>query len=120
MVELSLKTTDNGFTVDNDGNLIDVPKTRNKFVCLYYVLKDTKSIKRYVADMLKFEGETPGESLLEKECFTNSSLIEDALEILVGMRIYVAVTSTKKDDGTVSIWKNLTSWKRAGMLGLPM
>ena len=69
--------------------------------------------------MLKFEGETAGEPLLGKEYFTNSALIEDALDILVGMRIYCQSSTTVNDDDTTSVWKNLISWKRAAALNLP-
>ena len=68
--------------------------------------------------MLKFEGDEPGVPLLGKEYFTNSDLIEDALEVLKGMRIYIHNTVTEKDDGTSSTWANVLSWKNANGLGL--
>ena len=86
---------------------------------MYYVLKDTNSVRRFVSDMLKFEGEEPGKPLLDKEYFMNSEILEDALKLLVGMRIYVQITKSESADGNIRSWQNLISWKRAAMLELP-
>lgn len=85
---------------------------------MYYVLKDENSIRRFVQDMLKFEGEKEGEPILGKEYFTNAELLEDALEILKGMRIWVQSSTTVNDDESTSTWKNLITWKRAKNIGL--
>ena len=70
--------------------------------------------------MLKFEGDTAGESLLPKEAFLSSETIEDALDILIGKRIYIQVSTTVNDDDSKSTWNNLISWKRAAALELPI
>lgn len=122
MVALQFTTVDDGKTlvVDEAGNaeLNNLPKTTNKSIRIYYVLKDEKAVKRFVADMLKFEGETAGEPILGKEYFTNAELLEDALEVLEGMRVYIQISVTNNDDGTKSTWQNLISWKRAKALEL--
>ena len=118
MVAFQFKIIEDGLGLDEDGNRIDLKKTKGRKIFLYYVLKDETSIRRFVTDMLKFEGEEEGKSLLEKECFTNSELLEDALDILKGMRIYIHSSTTVNDDDSTSVWKNLISWKRAKALEL--
>ena len=86
---------------------------------MYYVLKDTNSVRRFVSDMLKFEDDK-GKSLLDKEYFMNSELLSDALRLLEGMNIYIQITKSEMQDGTVRSWQNLISWKRAYALNLPM
>lgn len=92
--------------------------TKNRIIFKYFVFKDESSVKRFAADMMKFEGDEPGKSFLEKECFTNSELIEDAMDLLIGMHIYIHITVNVNDDNTTSSWPNLISWKTAGNLGL--
>lgn len=118
MVVFQFKTVEDGIGVGEDTDFINLKKTKNKKVFLYYVLKDENAVRRFVTDMLKFEAEqdTP---ILGKEYFTNSELLVDALDILVGMRVYIQCSTNKNDDGTSSNWKNLISWKRARLLELP-
>lgn len=120
MVAFQFKIVDDGVTTNDNGELIRINKTKNRKVFIYYVLKDENSFRRFVTDMLKFEGDTAGEPVLGKEYFTNSELLEDALDILKGMRIYIQSSTTVKDDDTTSVWKNLISWKRAAALELPL
>ena len=119
MVALQLKVVEDGVDTDEEGNFTILKKTANRKIFMYYVLKDDTSVKRFVTDMLKFEGEKEGEPLLGKEYFTNSQLLVDALDVLVGSRIYVRSTTSENDDGSTSNWKNLISWKRAKALELP-
>ena len=116
-VQLILKTVENGITIDNRGKLVDIPKTVNQSYAKYYTFKDDpKTLRQFVADMLKFE-ETEGVPILPKEAFTTAATISDALEILVGMRIYLQMTTSNsgKDE---SHWGNLVSWKSAKSIGL--
>lgn len=119
MAAFQLKVVEDGTAVDANGDFVTLKKTKNRKVFLYYVLKDDISVKRFVSDMLKFEGEEKGVPILGKEYFTNSALLEDALDILVGMCIYVQSSTTVNDDDSTSVWKNLISWKRAEKLELP-
>ena len=120
MVSFQFKVTENGYTLNEEGtSLIEIDKTKNRKIFAYYVLKDERSVKRFISDMLKFEGEVEGEPLLDKEYFTNSELINDALDVLKGSRIYVQVSLTEYN-GKASSWKNLISWKRAKSLELPL
>lgn len=120
MVAFQLNVVEDGIGIDADANFFDLKKTKNRKVFLFYVLKDNNSVRRFVTDMLKFEGEVAGEPILPKEYFTNSQVLVDALDILQGMRIYVQSSTTTNDDNSTSVWKNLVSWKRAKMLELPM
>lgn len=124
MVKFQMKIVDDGLDAvinsEGDVKLTTIKKTKNRKIYMYYVLKDEASIKRFVADMLKFEGETAGEPLLSKEYFTSSDLLTDALDCLIGMRIYVQISTTENDDETKSTWNNLISWKRAKALELPV
>ena len=124
MVAFMLGITGDGIDVEieDTGNVLhrSIKGTNNRKIFKYYVFKDDTSIKRFVADMLKFEGEVEGEPLLPKEAFLNSETLEDALDCLIGCGIYVNVSTSEKDDGTKSTWTNLISWKRADALELPM
>lgn len=119
MVAFQLKIVEEGLAVDKDGNFTDLKGTKNRKIFLYYVLKDETAVRRFVTDMLKFEGETEGEPLLPKEAFTTSELLVDALDMLIGLRIYVQSSTTENKDDSTSVWKNLISWKRAKALELP-
>lgn len=118
MVAMQLKVVEDGQAVNEDGDFEIVKKSKNRKIFMYYVLKDENSIKRFVQDMLKFEGEKEGEPILSKEYFTTAELLEDALEILKGMRIWVQSSTTVNDDESTSTWKNLITWKRAKNIGL--
>lgn len=123
MVAFQLKVVEDGVAAEidekNDVHLTEIKKTKNRKVFKYYVLKDDTSVKRFVTDMLKFEGETAGESLLPKEAFLTSATMVDAIDILTGMRIYVQVSISENDDGSKSVWQSFISWKRAAALELP-
>lgn len=117
MVSIQFKITENGVDFNED-LFVEIPKTKNRKVFINWVLKDESGVKRFVTDMLKFEGDVEGEPVLPKEYFTTAEILEDALDILIGMRIYVNSSTTKNKDGTTSNWKNLISWKRAKFLDL--
>ena len=123
MIVLEFKTTEDGFDVQFDakGNvkLASIDKTSGRSFTIFYPLSDEQKVKRAIADLLKFE-ETEGQSLLTKEYFASSELLSEALDILVGMRIYVQATTSEAKDGTKTVWQNLVSWKRVKALGLPM
>ena len=123
MAAFTFKISEDGYTaeVDESGEpvITDIKKTANRKIFMYYVFKDERSVKRFATDMLKFEGEEEGEPLLPKEAFLSGDTVNDALEILTGMRIYVHVSTTTNEDDTKSTWNNLISWKRAKALGLP-
>ena len=124
MIAFTFTVAENGchYVADKDGNteMQEVKNSKNRKIFMYYVLKDTASVRRFVSDMLKFEGEEPGKPLLDKEYFMNSEILADALAILQGMRIYIQITKSVNDDGTSRSWQNLISWKRANALELPM
>lgn len=112
---LSFKVLDDGLNIDDDGELVEVRGTKGKSVNKFYTFKDSESFTRFVSDMLKFEGETPGEPLLPKQAFTDSRVIGEALQALVGSRVYINATETKGGGR----WYNLMSWKSATKMGLP-
>lgn len=121
MVAFQFKTVDDGKSADMTDETVTLTTlkgTKNRKMFLYYVLKDDTAVKRFVTDMLKFEGKEPGKPLLDKEYFTNAEVLEDALDVLIGMRIYIQVSTNEKEDGTKSTWQNLISWKRAEALEL--
>ena len=124
MIAFTFTVSENGhhYVADKEGNaeMQEVKGSKNRKIFMYYVLKDTQSVRRFVSDMLKFEGEEAGKPLLDKEYFMNFEILEDALKILEGMKIYVQITKSENQDGTVRNWQNLISWKRAAALDLPM
>lgn len=119
MVAFQLNVVEDGLGIDENGKFFDLKKTKGRKVFLYYVLKDEASVRRFAADMLKFEGSEQDKPILDKEYFMNSQTLVDALDILVGMRIYCQSSTTINKDDTTSNWKNLISWKRVRMLELP-
>jgi hypothetical protein len=123
-VAFRFQSVENGvdITVDERTNATVqnvLKNTKNRSIFKYYTFKETKDVKKFVSDMLKFKIDEQGSSLPE-EAFTNSATIKDALAILVDLRIYVNVSNSVNEDGTKSSWYNLISWKRAEQLGLPM
>lgn len=124
MVKLEFSIFEDGLdvSIDQKGRqtFIELKKTKGRKFWLYYVLQDEAAIKRFVSDMLKFEGDVEGESLLDKSMFTSVESIEEALEAIKGACIYVQVSTSENDDGSSSTWKNIISWKRAKALELPM
>lgn len=124
MVSLHFVIVENGLSVsleeESSVSFRELDKTKNQRISLYYVLKDETSVKRFVTDMLKFEGDEEGEPLLSKEYFTNSELLEDALDVLIGSRIYIQISTTLDKNDNESTWRNLISWKRAKALELPL
>lgn len=122
MVAFQFKIVEDGtdFIFDNNNKpmSVELKGTKNRMMFKYYVFSDENSIRRFVSDMLKFEGANAGEPLLTKEYFTNSELIEDALDVLVGSNIYIHNDVSKNDDGTENVWVNLVSWSTATKLGL--
>lgn len=122
-VSFQFKVVESGITEGTDarGNSVlqTISGTQNRKIFKHYPFKDTAGVKRFVNDMLKFEGDEPGQPLLEKEYFMMEETIEDALNILVGRRIYVQV-SQKEYNGKTSSWNDLVGWSRASALGLPM
>lgn len=120
MVALQFKTVEDGYKLNTEGEFINISKTKNRKIFLYYVLKDESSTRRFVTNMLKFEGDEEGVPILSKEYFTTASLLTDALSILEGLRIYIHISTSENDDGSVSSWKNLLAWKRSKDIGLPV
>lgn len=122
MAAFQLKVVEDGtdFTFDAKSRPtpVTLKGTKNRTIFKYFPFSDENSVRRFVADMLKFEGDEPGVPLLTKEYFTNSELIEDALEVLTCMNIYVHNDVSMKDDGTESAWVNFVSWADAAKLGL--
>lgn len=118
MVAFKFVVAEDGKEINEDGIVVDIPKTAKRSIFINYVLKDDTTVKRFVTDMLKFEGDEPGVPILEKEYFMNSEVLEDALDILIGKCIYISVNTSEKKDGTKSTWSNPVSWKRVEALGL--
>lgn len=121
MVSLQLKAVENGYAVEENGDFKRIDKTKGKVIFKHYPFTDERSIKRFVSDMLKFEGDTVGEPILPKEAFTTAETINDSLDVLVGLNIYIqlATTPAKNEGEKDQQWPNVISWKRAGMLELP-
>lgn len=122
-VSFQFKVVENGYTetIDNRGysKLAPISGTANRKVFKHYPFKDVAGIKRFVTDMLKFEGSEPGVPLLEKEYFMTAEIIPDALDLLVGRRIYIQA-NYKEYQGKQNCWYDLVSWDRVKEMDLPM
>lgn len=120
-VKFTLTVAEDGIgTVKKDDEvLIETLKgTKGRKIFKYYPLKDATTAKRFVSDMLKFESE-PGVPILPQEAFTTAETLNDALDVLTGMQIYVELTVSGEGENK-STWTNLISWKRAADLELPL
>lgn len=118
-VVLQFKITEQGQTlkVDDTGiaNFVQCGgKGRTLFK--YYNIETPENVRKFAKDMLKFEDEN-GNSILTTEYFTTPELMYDALDVLVGLRLYLQSSTSKNDKGS-STWINLISWKRAASLEL--
>lgn len=122
-VSFQLKVVDEGLTeaIDDRGNSVlkAISGTKNRKVFKHYPFKDTNGIKRFVVDMMKFEGENPGEPLLGPEYFMTEETFPDALACLIGTRIYVQA-SYREYQGKKNCWYDFVAWDRATKLGLPV
>ena len=122
MASFQLKVLEDGLDVvltDTDDIVFSPLKgSKGRYIFKHFVLKDERSVKSFISDMLKFEAE-PGESFLPKEAFTTSEVIDESIAALVGMRIYVQISTSENQDGTTSSWTNFLSWKRVSALELP-
>lgn len=111
------------FKIVEDGRKIEdttavVESSKNEILFKYYPLVNNKDAKKFVSDMLKFEVDEE-HNTLPKEAFINDETINDALDVINGLQIYVQHTVTTNTDGSKSTWDNLITWKRAGELDLP-
>lgn len=120
MITLQFNVVEDAVQIDDSGSqFLTIPKTKGRKIFLNFVIKDEKSYKRFVSDMLKFEnGE--GEPILDKSYFTvDEETMMQALEALIGFNIYIHLSTSETSDGNKNQWKNLISWKRAIDLELP-
>ncbi len=117
-VKWVMKNIEDGITMDDDDKLHYIRGSKNKKHFTYSSLKDERNVENFISDALKFEGEVKGKPYLEREYFTTAETLSDALELLIGKRIWLHVETTEKDDGTTSTWTRFVSFARANKLGL--
>lgn len=117
-VKWVFKNVEEGIMIDENDNLQRIRNTKNKKQYVYHSLKDSGTAERFISDALKFEGDTPGQPFLEKEYFTTAETLYDALQLLVGQRLWLHIDTTENKDGSTSTWTRFVSWKRAAKLGL--
>ena len=99
--------------------LFKLKSVEKRKIFVRFVNKDEPSLQRFAKNMLKFE-DANGEPLLEKDVFLDAEFLIEALNCLIGSRLYVQISKSKNSNGETSIWQNLISWKRASQLGLPV
>lgn len=114
MIAWQFKTVEDGVTIDENLNKALIKNTTKKTIFMYHVLKDQNSVERFISDALKFEGDEAGKPFLEKEYFTTAETLHDALDLLVGLRIWLHIDT----DNNNSTWTRFVSWKRATKLEL--
>lgn len=114
MIAWQFKTVEDGVTINENLNKSLIKNTTKKTIFMYHVLKDQNSVERFISDALKFEGDEAGKPFLEKEYFTNAETLHDALDLLIGLRIWLHVDT----DNNNATWTRLVSWKRATKLEL--
>lgn len=114
MIAWQFKTVEDGVAIDENLTKTHIKNTTKRTIYMYHVLKDQASVERFISDALKFEGEVAGESYLEKEYFTTAETLNDALDLLEGLRIWLHIDT----DDNNSTWTRMVSWKRAAKLEL--
>lgn len=120
-VKATFKTVENGYSQNEDGELVELQKTKNRTIFKYYPLstEDQSKVQRYVSDMQKFQESTSDDTpALPKEAFTRADVMMEALEAIKGMRVYINISTTGEGENK-STWSSLISWKRARGLELP-
>ena len=116
-IKTTITIVENGLNINEDGDLVEIPKTKNNKIWKYYPLTDEDSVKRLIKDMLKFEDDE-GTTLLVKEDFSSLEQIKLSCEVLEDMQLFVNVSNYTKKDGEEGTNYNLITWKRAEKLGL--
>lgn len=113
MVKWQFKVIEDGVSYGENLEKIRIRKSTGRKIFTYHVLKDTSSLERFISDALKFESEedTP---ILGKEYFENSEIMEQALNVLVGSRLWLHIDIN--EDG--NSWTRFISFKRARKLEL--
>lgn len=114
MIAWQFKTVEDGVTIDENLNKSLIKNTTKKTIFMYHVLKDQNSVERFISDALKFEGDEVGKPFLEKEYFTTAETLHDALDLLIGLRIWLHIDTNNNN----STWTRFVSWKRATKLEL--
>lgn len=115
-IALTLKVIDDGIAYDDNNDKVALKGCKNRKVYKYYPLTDETTVKRFVSDMLKFEDET-GSSILPQEAFTTAETLNDSLEVIESMRVYVQLTVSGEGENK-STWVSLLSWTRVAEIGL--
>ena len=106
--------------IDNGADdLIKLKNVSKRKIFVRFINKDEASLQRFATNMLKFE-DANGQPLLEKDIFMDAEFLIEALDCIIGSRLYVQVTKSKNSNNETSTWQNLISWKRASKLGLPI
>lgn len=120
MIMIQFKVVEDAIQIDDSGSqFLSISKTKGRKIFMNFVIKDEKSYKRFVSDMLKFEN-SEGEAILDKSYFTvDDETMMQALDALVGYSVYIHLSTTINSDDTKNQWRNLISWKRVSDLGLP-
>lgn len=116
-IKTTITIVENGLNIDEDGDLVEIPKTKNNKIWKYYPLTDEDSVKKLIKDMLKFEDDE-GNTILVKEDFSSLEQIKLSCEVLEEMQLFVNVSNYTKKDGEEGTNYNLITWKRAEKLGL--
>lgn len=114
MVSWRFKTVENGVTINDSLHKSRISGSNGKSLFVHHVLNNESNVERFISDALKFEGEEEGVPYLAKEYFTTAEVINDALELLVGLRLWLHVDT----DDNSNTWTRLVSWKRASKLEL--
>lgn len=114
MIAWQFKTVEDGVTIDENLNKTLIKNTTKKTIFMYHVLKDQNSVERFISDALKFEGDEAGKPFLEKDYFTTAETLHDALDLLIGLRIWLHIDTDKNN----TTWIRFVSWKRATKLEL--
>lgn len=108
--------------IDDRGNSVlrEIPGTVNRKIFKHYPFKDANGVKRFVVDMVKFEApDTPGEPILSPEYFMTEETFPDALNCLIGCRIYIQA-AYKESNGQKNCWYDVVGWDRAEKMQLPV
>lgn len=132
MVTLEFSTIDDGITTtyDSFGNASKqiIKGSKGKRIMKFCTFNPDRpsDFSRFVSDMLKFE-DAPKHSALSKEMFVSAEKISQCLEIVIGMNVYVQLSSTRNkgvssdepltEDNSTQ-WTTLISFERAVKLGI--
>lgn len=130
MLKFAFRALDNGLTPKEDGSdgYDEIANTMGRLIFKNYVFNPNdggSSATRFFEDLRKYQDPATKTTLLDDDSIKalqdKPEAIEDILNALVGLKLYVHLETREGRNGLpASQWAYVIAWDRAERLGLPM